>query len=131
MSAPLTGPMYVLSAGEPDTNEYLARLEKESSGPGKFEAASDPKLALHLWLCMLDGGGESYVEYAEDDIDGDCDPVFSADLFELDPNECEVFGVSENTPWIALTYSDMGFVYLTEAYSSREELEAFLFHQEK
>lgn len=82
---------------------------------GKFE--NESPATEYFFNRLLDGDGEALEVYQNDAADND-DAIASADVFQIDSEEAEAFGLSVGH-WYMLRHDDAGFVF-GSTHESRE-----------
>lgn len=94
------------------TMKEQAMIAAEESGwscqqdkfyPGKFEG--EPWYAPYFWQCALEGAGDEPFYHGE---------TVAGDVIPVDAEEREAFELAPQTAFVAVWYSEQGFVSLQE-----------------
>ena len=97
-------------------------LKRRVAGPGKFEG--EPIETLFYFEQMLDGDGEWVGRWVDPDDETDDEPMFSADLFEVNVEEGEAFNLEHGSYQVLWTDSQ-GFT-MSRNFSTRAAVETWI-----
>ncbi len=92
------------------------------SSPGKFE--HEEAFTPYYWNLEMHGDGEFHTFYADDDPDGECEPIAEFVEFVVDGEESEIFAL-DCGDYVLLWSDSQGFAF-GQDFTSREAMFEFI-----
>ena len=105
-----------------DMSIDATKYQEQVKGPGKFEG--EPAETTYYWDRMLEGDGDSVARWSDDDPDGECEPVFDGELFEVDCEESEAFDLPIGS-YVVLWTDSQGFT-MSKNFETREAVDSWI-----